>query len=370
MQKRKFYDPNQPGAKALRDSIVHGAAITEGTMVAFPTCFPNVTEAVRADESFIRAMDITADGIVYAGTSGYASHILVGMFHGITGMVFDLGVAEGATECAAVCCGQQSIVAAVNGPSGARLVRRPLQPLPFDLIQEWHMWRVPFQYTDLGLSAGRVLHAVTDLGRATVIGVTESSLFTFEIETGTLRTVSEIPCSGRLARGSGGNIFGRDGAEHLWKFDPRSQQLTRKAVPLPKGEWSSAPLLWARDEADGQGALYLADARGTLFRFHEKTGFGSALATIPLSPIGAMAVTFDGRIFASAGDGIARMFCVQPSTGKISDLGVAVSVIERRRYGYCFGDAVVGRDGEIIFGENDDLGHLWLYFPKIIRPAV
>ena len=26
---------------------------------------------------------------------------------------------------------------------------------------------------------------------------------------------------------------------------------------------------------------------------------------------------------------------------------------------------VTGRDGEIIFGENDDLGHLWLYFPKI-----
>jgi hypothetical protein len=43
-----------------------------------------------------------------------------------------------------------------------------------------------------------------------------------------------------------------------------------------------------------------------------------------------------------------------------------VSVIQQRRYGYCFGDAVTGRDGEIIFGENDNLGHLWLYFPKIL----
>ncbi|MCK5732759.1 MAG: hypothetical protein KAI38_01125, partial [Candidatus Latescibacteria bacterium] len=51
--------------------------------------------------------------------------------------------------------------------------------------------------------------------------------------------------------------------------------------------------------------------------------------------------------------------------GEVTDLGVAVSVIERRRYGYTFGDAVVGRDGEIIFDEDDDLGHLWLYFPKI-----
>ena len=33
--------------------------------------------------------------------------------------------------------------------------------------------------------------------------------------------------------------------------------------------------------------------------------------------------------------------------------------------GYVFGDAVTGCDGQIIFGENDSLGHLWLYFPKI-----
>ena len=49
----------------------------------------------------------------------------------------------------------------------------------------------------------------------------------------------------------------------------------------------------------------------------------------------------------------------------MSNLGVAVSVLERRRYGYVFGDAVTGRDGQIIFGEDDDLGHLWLYFPSI-----
>jgi hypothetical protein len=59
------------------------------------------------------------------------------------------------------------------------------------------------------------------------------------------------------------------------------------------------------------------------------------------------------------------MFCYDPAAGQVSNLGVALSVIERRRYGYVFGDAVTGRDGQIIFGENDNLGHLWLYFPKI-----
>ena len=48
-------------------------------------------------------------------------------------------------------------------------------------------------------------------------------------------------------------------------------------------------------------------------------------------------------------------------------LHVTNHVLERRRYGYVFGDAATGRDGQIIFGEDDDLGHLWLYFPSI-RP--
>ena len=61
------------------------------------------------------------------------------------------------------------------------------------------------------------------------------------------------------------------------------------------------------------------------------------------------------------------MFCYDPDAGKVTDIGAAVSVIQRRRYGYVFGDAVVGRDGEIVFGEDDNLGHLWLYFPRIVE---
>ena len=77
------------------------------------------------------------------------------------------------------------------------------------------------------------------------------------------------------------------------------------------------------------------------------------------------AVTFDGRLFGFCGAEMAKLFCFHPGTGQVSNLGVAVSVLERRRYGYVFGDAVTGRDGQIIFGEDDDLGHLWLYFPRI-----
>jgi hypothetical protein len=82
-----------------------------------------------------------------------------------------------------------------------------------------------------------------------------------------------------------------------------------------------------------------------------------------------MAVTFDGRLFGFCGNEMSKMFCFDPATGKVANLGVAASVLERRRYGYTFSDAVTGRDGEIVFGENDNGGHLWLYFPRIKAPG-
>ena len=81
-----------------------------------------------------------------------------------------------------------------------------------------------------------------------------------------------------------------------------------------------------------------------------------------------MAVTHDGRLFGFCGEGIAKLFTYDPSARTVELLGAAVSVIERRRYGYVFAAAATGRDGQLFFGEDDNLGHLWIYFPSIRRP--
>jgi len=360
---RRKFDPASPGAQELRDKIVHGAFVTEGTMIAFPTCFPAVTLPVPADESRITALDATADGIVYAGTSGRATHLLVGMFHGVTGMVFDMGVVDGANRCAALCCGKNIFAAAVNGPAGGRMVLRAYQPLPFDLIQEWHIARTPFEYLAPVAHGQDIIHALATATRELVVGVTDKHLFTLHLESRRIDLHADIPGKGRLAHGATGSIFGPDEHATLWRFDPVHARLERAAIPLPGGSWDLPRLSWARDDATG--ALYTADAAGSLFRFDDATGFSGPLARIPHLPVGPMAVTRDGRLFGFAGEGMARLFCFDPLTAQVADLGVAVSVIERRRYGYSFADAVVGRDGEIVFAEDDDLGHLWLYFPRI-----
>jgi len=354
MKKRKKFDINAPNAQALRNEIVHGTFMTEGTLVAFPLCFPGTTEPIAADESRITALDVSHDWMVYGGTSGHTAHLFVGMLHGATGMVLDMGVVEGATECVAVCCGAESFVGFVNGPAGGRAIMRKLQPLPFDLLQEWGFAREP--YTDLGpIVEGEAIVHAAPLGDH-VVGTTDGHLFTLSLVDGKVDVVCELRGRGRLAAGREGGVYGLGDSE-VWRY--RVGDCGAEPVaPLPEGSWDT--FSWAR------GALYIADAEGRLFEFTERDGFSDCLGQTRLAPVGPMAVTPDGRIFGWCGEGIARMFCYSPDTGEVADLGSGVSVIQRRRYGYQFGDAVVGRDGQLIFGEDDDLGHLWIYFPRIL----
>ncbi len=359
--KQKF-NLKSPEAKALIDEIVHGTFMKEGTMAAFPTCFPGATISIPGDESHITALDVSTDGMIYGGTSGHATHLFVGIFHGVTGIVFDRGTVVGANHCAAVCCTKSKVISCVNGSSGGRVIASSFQGLPFDLLQEWGFGRPSLD--DWGKVNGEpIVHAVTDNSKTSAIGTTTNSLFTVDAERGKIEIIGDVPGRGRIAVGTKGGIFGQDGPEHLWRYDVPERRIFRRNVKLPSGNWQDSPLSWGRDHRSG--LLYTADASGNLFSFDEERGFSSTLGKTLLAPVGPMSVTYDGRVFGFCGTDLAKMFCYNPATRSVANLGVAVSVLERRRYGYAFGDAVTGRDGQIIFGENDNLGHLWLYFPKI-----
>jgi hypothetical protein len=366
-QKKRKYDMNRPEARKLVDEIVHGTFMKEGTMVAFPTCFPGASVPIPADESRITALDITPDGIVYGGTGGYRTHIFVAMFHGVTGVVFDLKAVEGANGCPAVCCGPEKFLAFVNGPSGGgRILAAKLQPLPFDLIQEWGFERPAFEDWGEAVPGEPILHAVADGAGRLAVGMTARRVFMVDFGTSKVEVIAEAAGAGRLAIGPRGAILGQDGTNSLWRFDPKTRRLERKVFALPAGAGGKGPLAWSRGRTPGP--LYAADGEGRLYAFDEDKGFGGPLGQTPLAPVGPMAVTLDGRVFGFCGPDLAKMFCYDPASKTVSNLGVAVSVLERRRYGYVFGDALTGRDGEIYFGENDNLGHLWVYFPKI-RPS-
>ena len=362
MAKRERFDFRAPGAVELRDRIVHGAFKTEGQMVAFPLCFPSVSIPIPADESRITALDVTGDGVVYGGTTGRASHLFVAMFHGVTGMVFDMGTVPNHDHTAAVCCGGAKFFAAVNGPDGGRIVVRKLQETPFSLIQEWTIQRSPFLCIDAPVGGERILHAVAGSDRSYVIGTTESTVFRYDFDTDEVSVVGEVEGAGRLAALPDGSVMGRAKGDALWRYEPEKGAAAAGSLSLPDGNWR-CEIIWAKDPVTG--LLYTADADARLFSYSVKDGWKGPLSRIPYSPVTSMAVTFDGRVFGSSGTDMQRMFCYDPERDTLADIGVAASTLQQRRYCYEFGDAVTGRDGEIIFGENDDLGHLWLYFPRI-----
>ena len=364
MTKRKKWDKSRPDTKEKVDEIVHGVFVMEGTMVAIPTHFPGTTAPIPRDEGRITALDSAEDGSIYGGTSGRAAHVFVGMFHGVTGMVFDLGSFPDADNCPAICCADGKVVAAVNGKGGGRLVSRDYQPLPFDLLQEWGFSRIHFDEIGTPAPGEPIVDARAVPSGKTILCSTETGLHLARVAGGGIEGVGKIPGRGRIGLGSKGGLFGSGDGLSLWRFDEK-EGLDENWCKLPGKGWENGVSIWARNPVTG--LQYAADSSGRLFSFDEENGFSKELGRTDLAPIGAMAVTFDGRLFGSCGDGISRLFTYDPANGRVADLGIAVSLFERRRYGYQFGAATVGRDGEIVFGENDDLGHVWLYFPKVIR---
>ena len=363
MQTKGRFDPNSPQIKAYEKELEH-QFVREGTMVAFPTCLPGMTSPITHDECRITALDIDSDGYIYGGTSGRQAHLFKAAFHDLTGVVLDAGAVPDTTNTVAVCCGKSRSLAFVNGTRGGRVIAFPQIDLTQDWIQEWGL--SPQALQDFGECVPKesVVHAVCDPSRSTVIGITTNHLFTVDVESGKIAVIGEVPGRGHLAISSSG-VLGQDEGAKLWHFDLASGKIRRAAVDLPAGDWTAA-LRWSRGGEPGE--LVTADASGKLFSFDENNGFRS-LGKAHLAPVGPMAATPDGRLFGFCGVEMANLFSCDTMSGEVTNLGVAASVFEKRRYGYQFGDAVTGPDGEIIFGEDDNDGHLWLYFPKIKRVA-
>jgi hypothetical protein len=362
MPSKGKFDPNSPHIKTYLDDLAH-QFVREGTMVAFPTCLPGMTTPITHDECRITALDVNPEGHVYGGTSGRQTHLFASAFHGLTGIVLDCGAVEGATSAEAVCCGTSGAIAFVNGPGGGRAIVVPHIELAQDWIQEWGL-REPV-LKDLGecVSGECVVHAVM-APSGKIVGVTNRHVFTIEPESKLITVAGEAPGCGRLAAGRSG-IFGQDDGWKLWRFDAALGKIHRNITELPKGNWTRS-MRWARDPESGQ--LFTADGAGQLFSFDESKFL--LIGKADLAPVGPMAVSPDGRLFGFCGEEMANLFCCDPISGKVTNLGVAASVLEQRRYGYQFGDAVTGRDGEIVFGEDDNGGHLWLYFPRNVRAGV
>jgi len=373
-----------PNARAFQnlEKYHHRGFITEGTMVAIPLGFSGITTNIPADESAITALTIDSDRRIYGGTSGQKVHIFCAFTRGVTGMVHDLGVVPGATYCQAVMVGaDEQVYACVSNHEQGWIVVHPPENIPYDCLQEWGFTRTPFR-TVVEPSGQRstlnepLAHAVIDPSKQNIYGVTAKTghLFCFNINDQTVEIygkIDEVHRFGTSLVFYNQQIIGTNSDGAIWHFDLLSKKLiqTDCLIPCTAGrEFNNQVQAWAIDQRN-QIIYGAGSSDGFLFAYHPEKNKLISLGKPAVSrTITALAVTNDSRLFGMSGDEneISHLFVYQPTSGEIKDLGIPVSVLNERTYGYFFKSAVVGKDGEIFFGQAERISHLWCYFPAIL----
>jgi hypothetical protein len=352
----------------------------EGLMVALPLCFPGQSVPPPAGETATKVMALNGStDTLYMGTEGEKAHLLAGLIHQDTGVVHDLGVVPEATSVDALCVHGEDVRFIASGSQGSALYSAKRCLASF-LIQEWGLRRWPMEKVAPVLAGQAVAHALVTQDGKSFVGITASSgeLFRTDIKTGKTSVVGQLDPRGRVSHRLGtvraGRIWGSCGNAWLWVLEPGQAGIERLPVTVPCAagrEQHTQVSAWALDPHTGM--LYGGTRPdGYLFRLDPESrqvvGLGKPCRQ---DLITCLTVGHDGRVFGMAGtaDDIGHFFCHDPQAGALNDLGIPVSTLTTRQYGYHYGCAVTGVDGEMYFGQHERVNYLWLYFPAVPQRA-
>jgi len=342
---------------------VNGDFVSEGTFLALPPCFPGVSVSVEAAASRIHRLCLSPSGkFVYAATRGPDAHLIQFAPKGSFGYAVDLGCPCEEAEIIAVTARSggeaDELLTAMATPEGTRVVQMRAALLGHG-IQEWHVVksdiRLHWEFPEFW---GRDLMLSPDGKKAALIGGGKCLLLTWSENS--LKIVREMVVSESIGRLFGRTINGFSWVDRIgcvWALDWEG-----KALRVLFSAENQLPALVSPSDlgavwVDGGGRVWewLSDSREVLDR-----GWVSA------SPVQALCRLPDGRIYAFAGEGLSHWYVLEKGGDWARDLGVAVSTLSSRRYGFQFGDLLAGADGEIYAAENDFGGHLWIYFPPLL----
>ena len=347
--------------------------VTEGVLLAMPLCMAGVTQPPPAGEQAINVLTVTDDRRICIGTSGPRARVLAGRIHSESGAVRHVAAIDDATSIDALIPAtdeSQDVWVIASGPVGSALWRCAAT-VPRSLVQEWG--RVtsdgPAKVCDLFAEIG-VAHAVRS-GQTTVGVNCQGTVFTIDAEGAKMQIIGEVagPISmqTRLVCDASDRVWGAGGDGRLWMYDPAIGKVQVTDLTAPCVEQPIEDVTWAADGASGfiYGA---ANPGGTLFmldpdqRTIEVIGQPSQLGAV-----GCLAAGHDGRLYGAAGtaDDIGHLFCFDPAERTLRNLGVAVSTLTVRQYGYHFRSAAVGAGGEIYLGQHERVSHLWIWFPHL-----
>lgn len=369
---------------------LHGARwqglVSEGYVVAKELAIRGSGRPIPPGECAVTSLAM-GDGWVFGATSGRRAHVFAYCPRPADEVVLDLAVLDGHTSVrhalawlpgfgifAGTCAPGRS------GYAGGEVLRIGPPHLVGSVIQEWNPVPPPVDSLGIPVAGEGLACMIGDPDRDRLYGLSDrtGTLFSVDAGSGQFEThgiVDEMHrFSPELLLGPDGLVYACGTYGRIVRFNPEGGSLAETGMDLPRmagrGQYSGVGA-WALDERTG--LIYAGDvADGLLSVLDVRAGEARPLGKPTPQPyIRALAVAPDGRVYGIAGarDTIGHLFCHDPATGEMRDLGVMAAGTDRRWYGYEFDCALAARDGRIYFGESDRISHLFVYFPPAIPPA-
>ncbi len=368
VQSRHLQDKN----KYRHEGFVH-----EGLSVAIPLCFPGQSVPLAADESYIQSLCLDHREVLYLGCGGKRAHLLVGMIQGPTGIIYDLATLQENANVSAVMIGpDQQIFAVTNHCEEGALYRHIPEPLLYDCIQEWLTASVPAEKLSVPVKGEGIAAALMSPDHQSIYGLSEKSgtFFRYDIhrnKTHSIRIVCDIRrFSKTMVLGSDQKIYGTSANGTLWYFDIKSEEFREMDIRIP-----SVAGRQFHNAVDSFAVDYKANiiygggtADGVLFAFYPETGQMKSLGkATAFAGVPALCVLPDSRVIGISGANgdIAHIFEYDPFNHELKDLGMPVSTLCARVYGYEFRGGVCNKNGHVYLGQHERGGHLWIYFPAV-----
>jgi hypothetical protein len=385
-----------PQIKGVGVDFLHASYVAEGQMIALPLGFPGMDMPIPPDEAYVTALGIDERQVLYGGTGGRKAHLFAALTRGITGAVIDMAVLEENARTTAVLVARDGRVFATTAPGGPRpdadpqavagegegavYVHDPMG-LPYDLIQEWGFAQTPARKAAVplpgeGIACAVMVRGPDDSERICGLGEKTGTLFIYDVASGQAEALRPVDERGLFSKtivvGPDGMVYGTGLAGRLWRLDPGGKRLETTGLSIPsqagrevRNHADSFAVDHTRRIIYGGGA-----ADGVLFAFDPAAGTVRSLGKATCyRGVKGLGVTPDGRLYGvsgRAGD-IGHLFRYDPDAHELKDLGMIAAVFGARVYGYEFSGSVVGRDGQVFFGQHERGGHVWIYWPALRR---
>jgi len=163
-----------------------------------------------------------------------------------------------------------------------------------------------------------------------------------------------------------GDVYGGCRWTEIFRYDHINEQIQRTIIVAPslagRKMYNRISMLIFNQK---DGYIYGGTSSdGLLFRFSpnlkEVISLGKPLA---VPSIRCCVVTPNGDLYGIGGKEMCHLFRYLPDKCDMRDMGILSVASPRHWDGYEFDAAVTGLEGEIYFGENDRISHLFIYYP-------